>query len=112
MQQAATTSSSSSLSAAQMRLVRLMQRMNFGRIEHLAVRRGQPVMTSPPRTLREVKFGGDNGPRPEIAKDGFELKVQVRDLLTQLESLGDGVIRSIEIQRGLPFRMTVEEAIA
>jgi len=102
----------SHLSAPKARLVELMQRINFGRIEQLNVRRGQPVMDPPPRVVREIKFGGDNGPRPEAAKADFTLKTQVRDLFAQLEALGDGVITSIEIQRGLPFRMTIEEVYA
>ncbi len=101
-----------SLSPSQQQLLAEMQRINFGRIEGLAIRRGQPVMDPPPRIVREIKFGGDNGPRPEMAKADFALKAPVRELLAQLEALGDGVIRSIEIQRGLPFRMTVEEVYA
>jgi len=100
------------LSPAGVRLVELMQGMNFGRIFDLTVRDGQPVMDPPPRVIREIKFGGDNGPRPEVGKADFTLKAQVRDLLAQLEALGDGVIPCIEIQRGLPFRMTVEEVYA
>jgi hypothetical protein len=89
-----------------------MQRINYGRIEGLSVRHGEPVMDPPPRVVREIKFGGDNGPRPEATKADFTLKAQVRDLFAQLEALGDGVIPCIEIQRGLPFRMTVEEVCA
>ena len=102
----------SCLSDAQVRLIELMQRINYGRIEGLSVCDGQPIMDPPPRVIREIKFGGDNGPRPEAAKSDFALKAQVRDLFAQLEALGDGVIPCIEIQRGLPFRMTVEEVCA
>lgn len=99
----------SSLSPSQQKLLTEMQRINYGRIEGLVVRSGQPVMNPPPRTVREIKFGGENGPRPEVTKTDFALKAQVRDLLAQLEALGDGVIPCLEIQRGLPFRMTIEE---
>ena len=102
----------SSLTPSQQKLLAEMQRINFGRIFDLSVRDGQPVMDPPPRVIREIKFGGDNGPRPEAAKPDFTLKAQVRDLFVQLEALGDGVIPCIEIQRGLPFRMTVEEVCA
>jgi len=102
----------SSLTPSQQQLLAEMQRINFGRIFELTVRRGQPVMDPPPRVVREIKFGADNGPRPEVAKADFTLKAQVRDLFAQLEALGDGVIPCIEIQRGLPFRMTVEEVCA
>ena len=112
MQEASYVPTKSSLSHARVRLIELMQRINFGRIFDLSVRRGQPVMDPPPRIVREIKFGGDNGPRPEVGKADFTLKTQVRDLFAQLEALGDGVIPCIEIQRGLPFRMTVEEVCA
>ena len=102
----------SSLSPSQQKLLAEMQRINYGRIEGLSVRRGEPVLDPPPRIIREIKFGGENGPRPEVGKPDFTLKAQVRDLFAQLEALGDGVIPCIEIQRGLPFRMTVEEVVA
>jgi len=102
----------SSLTPSQQKLLTEMQRINFGRIFDLSVRNGQPVMDPLPRIVREIKFGGDNGPRPESAKADFTLKAQVHDLFAQLEALGDGVIPCIEIQRGLPFRMTVEEVCA
>lgn len=89
-----------------------MQRINYGRIEGLLVRCGEPVIDPPPRIVREIKFGGENGPRVEAAKSDFVLKAQVRELFAQLEALGNGVIPCIEIQRGLPFRMTVEEVCA
>jgi len=89
-----------------------MQRINFGRIEGLSVRRGQPVLDPPPRVVREIKFGGENGPRPEATKQDFELKALVRDLFAHLEAMGNGVVRCIEIKHGLPFRMTVEEVFA
>lgn len=112
MQEASYVPTKSSLSHHQARLIELMQRINYGRIEGLVVGRGEPVLDPPPRIVREIKFGGENGPRPEVGKTDFAIKAQVRDLFAQLESLGDGVIPCIEIQRGLPFRMTVEGVAA
>jgi len=94
------------------RLVELMQGINYGHIDGLAVRCGGPVLDPPPHVVREVKFGGENGPRPEAAKEDFALKAQVRDLFAQLEALGDGVIRCLEVKHGLPFKMTIEEDAA
>lgn len=101
-----------SLSPARRQLIELMQRINYGRIEGLSIRRGEPVLDPPPRIIREIKFGGENGPRPEVAKPDFTLKAQVRDLFAQMEALGDGVVPCIEVQRGLPFRMAIEEVCA
>ena len=75
----------SSLTPSQQKLLAEMQRISFGRICDLVVRDGQPVMDPPPRVVREIKFGGDNGPRPEVGKADFTLKAQVRDLFAQLE---------------------------
>jgi len=100
------------LSPAKGRLVEMMQQLNFGRIEDLVVRRGEPVHHPPPRMVREVKFCAENGPRPEAAKQDFTLKAQVRALFAQMNAVGDGVIARIEVKRGLPFRMTVEEVTA
>lgn len=100
------------LSSQKKILLELMQRINYGRILNLRVRHGQPVMEPPPRVIRDIKFGSENGPRPEVDKEDFMLKAQVRELFGQIEKLGDGVISCIEVQHGLPFRMTVEEVVA
>lgn len=111
MQAASSVPTKSSLSHARVRLIELMQRINYGRVEGLPVRCGEPVMDPPPRVVREIKFGGENGPRPESANADFALKAQVRDFFAQLEALGDGVVPCVEVQRGLPFRMTVVEGV-
>jgi hypothetical protein len=44
-----------------------MQRLNFGRIENLHVRGGEPVFDPAPRVSKKLKIGGENDPRPEAA---------------------------------------------
>lgn len=102
----------SGLTPSRRRLLAEMQRLNFGRIEDLHVLNGEPQFNPPPRVFRDVRPGRDNGPRPETTKADFDLKVEVLDLFVHLEAVGDGVIERIEIQHGLPFRMTFEEAFA
>lgn len=108
----AVVATKASLPPARARLVELMQEVNHGRFENLAVRNGEPVLDPPPHLLREVKFGGENGPRPEADKKDFALKAQVRLLFAHMDALGTGVIRSLEVKHGLPFRMTIEEGAA
>lgn len=100
------------LSTARRSLVEVLQRVNYGRIDGLVVRRGEPVLEPMPRIIHEYKFQSDNGPRPETQKVDFLLKHQVVEVFARLDEIHDGVISSIEIQRGLPFRMTVEETLA
>jgi len=98
----------SSLSPAQRRLVELMQQINFGRIEDLQVRAGEPVFSPAPRVVRKLKVGGDNGPRPEFAFDDFLLKNQIPELLETLAAVKDGEILLIDVRHGLPFAVEIE----
>jgi len=98
-----------SLSSARRRLLNLMQDLNFGRIERLVVLNGEPVFEPAPRVVREVKFGGENGPRPELGAGDFALKAQVVELFERLDRLGDATLECLEVKHGLPFRMHVEE---
>jgi hypothetical protein len=100
------------LSESRKRLVELMQDLNFGRIEDLVVRRGEPVLEPPPRTVREVKFGGENGPRPERGAGDFVLKTQVVELFEHLDRLSSGTVEILEVKHGLPFRMHVADAVS
>lgn len=102
----------STLAHNQARLVDLMQRLNFGRIEGLHILNGDPLFDPPPRIFRDVKPGRLNGSRPEAGKADFDLKIEVVDLFVHLEAVGNGVIERIEVQHGLPFRMIFEEDLA
>jgi hypothetical protein len=106
------TTSSSTLTPKQRRLLTLMSSLNFARIEQLQVRGGQPVFDPPPRIYRDLKFGGDNGSRPEAARDNYLLKDRVVEFLSELEGIGDGTIACLVVRDGLPFTMSVEMVAA
>ena len=102
----------SSTSPPRAQLIEWMQRLDFGTIEHLVIRDGEPVLDPSPRCIRDLKFGAENGPRPEAHLDDFPLKAQVRDFFAQLDSLGNATVLRLEVKHGLPFRMQVEEVRA
>jgi hypothetical protein len=102
----------SALSPSRKTLVQLMQHINFGTIENLAIRNGEPVLDPLPRVIRDVKFRGQNGPRHETDLKDFALKGEVRALFEHLDRLGNGTIERLEVQHGLPFRMQLEEVTA
>ena len=99
----------SSLSPERRRLIRDMQRINFGRIDGLVIRNREPVSDPIPRKQVEIKFGGENGPRPEIGASDFALKQQVIELFAFFDTLGNGTIDVLEIKHGLPFRVIITE---
>lgn len=105
------TSTKASLSASRRRLLEAMQRLNFGRIEGLAIRNGEPVFQPAPRMIQDIKIGGENGPRPELTIDDFALKSSVIELFDHLSRIGDGTLESIEVKYGMPFKLVVEQAV-
>ena len=100
------------LSEPQSRLVELLQRLNFGRIEGLQVRGGEPVFEPASRVVQKLKIGGDNAPRPEASLEDFWLKRQTIEMLEAIANLGDGEVLTIEVKHGLPFAMEVEQPAA
>ena len=98
------------LSGPRQRLVEIMQKLNFGRIENLAVRAGEPAFDPAPKIVRDIKLGGgENGPRAELARDDFVLKNQVVEMFDHLSRLDDGSVAVIHVAHGLPCRLTVEQ---
>jgi len=100
------------LSPQRKHLLELLQGLNFGCVEALRVRNGEPVFDPSPRIVREVKFGSENGPHPKINAENFALKSQVRELFEQMEELRNGTILCLEVKHGLPFKMTILEDVA
>ena len=98
-----------SLSGPRRQLLELMQRYNFCRIENLEVRDGEPVFDPASRVRQEIKIGTNNGPRPELEKDDFQLQAPVIELFEHLKRVGDGRIAALEVKHGLPFRLLVEQ---
>jgi len=98
------------LSPARRRLVELMQEINYGRIERLEVRDGEPVFDPPPTVLRLFLFGKDNGPNASRGNDGFALKKKVAELFEVFDRERSLSIQELMIDNGLPVRMTVADA--
>ena len=85
--------------------VRICQRLNFGRIENLHVRNGEPVFDPPPSTTEERKFAAaENGPRTEGSLHPPRLKQQMVEMFALFDQLKNGSISVIEVKHGLPFR--------
>jgi len=99
----------SSLSPARRQLLLRLQSINFGRLENLRLQDGEPLLETA-TTVREIKFGGDNAPRPETDLMDFQLKAQIIELFSHFDRIRDGVVRLLEVKHGLPFKMNVEDA--
>jgi hypothetical protein len=90
------------LSPQQCSLLELMRVHQFGRIENMSVRAGQPVVDQDLKVVRVACFGGESGGTKLPGTDEFELKRAVCDLFDELARLGDGTVVRLEFKRGLP----------
>jgi hypothetical protein len=99
----------SELSPGRRWLVEMMQRIAYGRIEDLHLRRGEPVQEPLPRLICEHRLLGPwQPPKPPRLRD-YLVKRQVAILLAELTRMDTGVV-TIEVQEGLPFRISWEIA--
>jgi hypothetical protein len=95
------------LTAAQLRLVLIMSEYQFGRVENMAVRAGQPHLNSEVRVVRVARLGGASGGINVPTAIDFELKQSVCDLLDELVRFQNGTILKLEFRHGLPYLLEI-----
>ena len=97
----------SSLSAPRKLLLETLQAINYGRIERLLIRAGEPVLDHLElRIVKDVKLGSmDIGARSELEANDFVLKREHIQLFETINLIDDGVIESVDVKGGLPFRL-------
>ena len=96
------------LSAPRQALVRLCQRINFGRIEDLELRGGEPVFSPAPQVFIDVRLDWEDVVRPERGLPDFAIPEEMRRLLARLDAIQDGNIERIEVRAGIPRRLIVD----
>jgi hypothetical protein len=79
----------------------------FGRIENMSVRAGEPILNSDVKVVRVARLGGTSDATKVTRTDEFELKRHVRDLFEELEHLHDGTVIRLEFRHGLPFLLEI-----
>jgi hypothetical protein len=77
----------------------------------LEIRDRDPVFSSEPTVLIDVKLDGDGMARPEAELPDFALSQEVRRLLDLIDVLGNGKIERLEVRAGLPRRAVVQRRI-
>jgi hypothetical protein len=96
---------SGELSAQQRSLLEIMRVHQFGRIENMSIRAGQPVLDQDLKVVRVACLGSESGGTKVPGSDEFELKRSVLDLFDELARLGHGTVVKLEFKRGLPCRL-------
>ena len=101
----------SDLSPACRRLLELIRRVKFGRIEALAVRGGEPVPDPPPRVVRAVRLAQLGPTRPEPAAVGCPWKRAEVALVETLATIGTGLIETLKVHDGLPVALEIRQQV-
>jgi len=86
-----------------------MQKVGYGKIEHLLIVKGEPVVHPPPRLYRHHRLTGPNQERREQSLPDFLLKQQILRLFASLDRIQDGIVATLQIRDGLPYDMLMEE---
>ena len=97
------------LAPEEQRLLETMQAVNFGRIVEVEIKGGRPVIGTNWKTIRTIRIGKENGPRPELEKQDFVLKAKQVEIFEHIRSLKDGAKIMVCVQHGLPEWIYVTE---
>jgi hypothetical protein len=100
----------SNLSPARQWLVEAMQRIGYGRLKHLVIVGGDPLVNPRPRLYRDQRLTGPNAGRRESHLADFILKESVVRLFEEFDRIGNGTVARLEVRDGLPYGMTLEES--
>jgi len=92
------------------RILSLMQSVDYGRLENLAVRGGHAVVTANTRKIRSHKIGAAKHPHGLGANADFLLNEKQVEFLAAIRDTADGFINQIQIQAGLPVSFETDEA--
>ena len=97
--------STTQLSPARKALVRILREVDFGRLEDLLVRTGEPVLSPSPRVVRTVRFGAseDEGATPSLEE--LAQRPAVRKLMRLLSRMKNGCIARLENRNAQPAFM-------
>lgn len=93
------------------RLLALVHRLHYGRVENLPVVAGEPRLGDPGvRVVREVKFAASEAaPLPSPLPAGYAERPQVAALLALLDAQAHCTILVLEVKHGTPFRALLAE---
>lgn len=99
----------SDLSPSRQWLVEAMQRIGYGRLKHLVIVGGEPLVNPRPRLYRDRRLTGPNAGRRESHLADFILKESVVRLFEEFDRIGNGTVARLEVRDGLPYGVTSEE---
>jgi hypothetical protein len=95
------------LHLAQRRTVEIIERLGFGVIQGLHIRKGQPCDDPAPKIVQSIKL--DSAPERQLDCSCTDLTLarEFESLFDYLSRLGDGTV-DVEVRHSLPARLVLE----
>ncbi len=84
-----------------------MQRINFGRIEGLEIKGGEPLFEPPPIVKEDLALEKEEFTSHHHNSTGFVLKKMQRRLWEWCQQAGDITIEKITVANGMPMHVTI-----
>lgn len=99
--------SSMDLSPARQALIEMLGHLNYGRLENLGFRAGEPLLDPPMRVVRTLRFGaGEETGCPSVEE--IASRPAVQELLQQMGLLRDGKFLRVEVRACSPVFSEIE----
>jgi hypothetical protein len=97
----------SGLTESEQLLLNVLYDLDFGRVEDLHIREGEPIFEPMPRVVATRRLGGPAPVGGVLARD-FELKRHHLDLFELIRRIREGIILVLHVHHGLPVAADIE----
>jgi hypothetical protein len=88
----------------------LVRETRFGTIEHIRLSGGRPIIDANTEVATEYRLSGTEPPKEVMTDDEYLMRPQVRAMFERFRLVQDGIIKSLDIRDGLPFKMIVRRS--
>lgn len=95
------------ISPAQQQLIRLLQHVQFGRLEDLVIKNGQPLFDPSPTVIRLVRFQDGPERKPLPPKPDSRLHTSHVRLLDLISTIQNATVATLIVDAGLPVRAEI-----
>jgi hypothetical protein len=102
----------SALSPARQKLVRISQAVDFGELQSIPVRDGDPIFDGTSLAILDAKLDKDEMPRSELCLTDFTLTAEVIRLMSRLDAIKSGTILRLEVRAGIPRRLVIQSRVS
>ena len=100
----------SSLAPEERSILSLMKSVDYGHLEHLTIQNGYVIMTKESHVVHSLRFDAkETADKPVLPSNDFIVSNRQAQFLAAVRKIGNGTIRVLHIQAGMPASMEAEE---